>query len=599
MKNWTTTLFLLLLGCHFSVQAQSIEESLQPVSQTYALKNVNIVQSPGQMINLGTIVMKEGLITAVGKNASIPPDAQIIEADSMYIYAGFIDGLSHIGIPKPKEAEGGRRGRGTRPEFPPSNPPNDKAGIQPERQAKDLLDAKEKSIETWRSKGFTAAHVVPYGQMLPGSGAIILLGGSSTDAVLLKEDASLFAQLQGASRMYPATIIGVMAKFRELYRQAEQAKQHSANYANNPAGMKRPQYENMLQSFYPVLDKQKPVFYKAEKMLDAYRVMALQKDLGFPLVISDLQEGTDIVDEIKASRAAVLLSLDLPKDKKDKKADKKKPKGEQEDMPTKKPQTGKDKPEKEATKKDKSKDEKSKKEEEKETDPEKLALQERKKEAIKKANIQAATFAKNGIAYGFSTLGAKPKTVKSNIQIMIENGLTEDQALAALTTNPAQILGVSKLMGTVEKGKIANLVVTDKPYFDKKSNVRYVFVDGKMYEYEVKKKKPTDPNAVVKPAGKWDYVIDIPGRRTEGIMTIEDADGELSGSLYTPTNDSTQKMENIELDGNELTFTTSFNPGGQTITIEFSVVVDGDTLEGTASVGQFGSFEMEGSRDPQ
>lgn len=597
MKNWISTVLFLLLGGLFSqLQAQSIEESLQPVSQTYAIKNVNIVQQPGQMITLGTIVMKEGIITAVGTNVSIPSDAQIIEADSMYIYAGFIDGLSHVGIPKPNK-EGDKRGNNAdKPKYPPGNPPNDKAGIQPERQAKDLLDAKDKSIANWRAAGFTTAHVVPYGQMLPGSGAVILLGGKSPDALLLKEDASLFAQLQGANRVYPATIIGVMAKFRELYRQAEQAKQHTANYANNPAGMKRPQYENMLQSFYPVLDKQKPVFFKAQKMLDAHRVMALQKDLGFSLVLSDVQEGTDVADKIKASRASVLLSLDLPKDKKDKKgATKKKAKGENED----KPMTNKE-INKETSKEEQAKETTDKKDKkEKPEDPEKMALEARKKEAVKKANSQAATFAKKGIPYGFSTLKAKPKTVKENIGIMIENGLTEDQALAALTTNPAKILGVSKLMGTVEKGKIANIVVTDKPYFEKKSNVRYVFVDGRMYEYEVKKKKPSNPNAVVKPAGQWDYVIDIPGRRTEGVMTIEDNDGDLSGSISSAEADSSQKMDNIELDGNELTFSTTFSMGGQSITIDYSLTIDGDSFEGTASVGEFGSFEMEGSREPK
>ena len=68
-----------------------------------------------------------------------------------------------------------------------------------------------------------------------------------------------------------------------------------------------------------------------------------------------------------------------------------------------------------------------------------MALEQRKKEAVQKANEQAATFAKKGIPYGFSTLNAKPKTVKGNLQTMIENGLTKDQALAALTTNPNQL----------------------------------------------------------------------------------------------------------------------------------------------------------------
>ena len=83
----------------------------------------------------------------------------------------------------------------------------------------------------------------------------------------------------------------------------------------------------------------------------------------------------------------------------------------------------------------------------------------------------------------------KSKDFKKNLGGVIKHGLTEDQAIAALTTTPAQILGVSSMMGTVERGKMANLVITDKPYFDEKSNVRFVIVDGDLTEYEAKKEK--------------------------------------------------------------------------------------------------------------
>src|SRR6188474_1836883 len=80
-----------------SLFAQENNE-LAPVSRTIAITNVNIIQAPGRKIDMGTVVLKDGLIISVGKNVSIPADAIILKADSMYVYAGFIDGLSRAGV---------------------------------------------------------------------------------------------------------------------------------------------------------------------------------------------------------------------------------------------------------------------------------------------------------------------------------------------------------------------------------------------------------------------------------------------------------------------------------------------------------------------
>ena len=73
------------------------DEPLAPVSGAYAITNATIVVSPGKRIDRGTVVVRDGLIIAVGPRVTIPGDALIIKADSMYVYAGFIDGYSHGG----------------------------------------------------------------------------------------------------------------------------------------------------------------------------------------------------------------------------------------------------------------------------------------------------------------------------------------------------------------------------------------------------------------------------------------------------------------------------------------------------------------------
>ena len=132
----------------------------------------------------------------------------------------------------------------------------------------------------------------------------------------------MYSELTGANNMYPATILGVMAKWRELYRQATQAKAYEGMYASNRAGLERPASDRILESFYPVIDQKLPVLFKTEKYLDLHHAMTLKNDLGFQMVIADLKEGWPAIGKLKSSNSKVFLSLDLPEEvKKDAKKD--------------------------------------------------------------------------------------------------------------------------------------------------------------------------------------------------------------------------------------------------------------------------------------
>ena len=567
------------------------QDELAPVTRTYAITNVNIVQAPGRKIDMGTVVMKDGLIVAVGKNVSIPPEAIIIKADSMYLYAGFIDGLSRAGIVKPKEEE-----RGARPKDP-GNPKPEEAGITPQNDVRASLNPAEKSIEELRNLGFTAAHVVPYGGMMPGNGSIILLGGKSADEMVLVNKSSFYSELSPARGVYPGTVMGVMAKYRELYRQATLSRAYENTYASNRAGIQRPASDRVLEALYPVVDKRQAVLFKAERVVDAQRVLTLQNDLGFSLMLAELKEGWDIMNKLKAANAKVFLSLDLPEDK-DKKDD------------AKKDDKKKDNPiaigsKKEEPKKDEPKKEEPKKEEELKTatKEEKAALEKRKADFMAKYVGQAASFQKAGMKFGFSTLSVKPANIQGNLRRMITAGLPEDAALAALTTTPAELLGLSDRLGSVDNGKIANLVISDKPYFNEKAKVRYVFVEGTMYQFEVKKEnkdaKKDDTSAKVDASGDWTMTTETPeGAEDAKLSIVKDGttySGTISGGRFTQP----IKLENIKLDGTALSFTFSFDAGGTMVQVEVSVTIEGDTFKGTASVAEYGSFPTQGKRNPK
>jgi hypothetical protein len=556
MRNVTLLLIVVLPVLAFAQD----DKPLAPVTRTYAITNVNIIQAPGRKVDMGTVLIKDGIIKSVGKSISIPADAIVIKADSMYVYAGFIDGLSRAGVVKPKEETNRERPKD------PGNPTPERAGITPQQDVRNALDINEKSIEEMRAVGFTTAHVVPYGGMLPGAGAIVLLGGQSVDHMVLSPKASFYSELSPAQRVYPATVIGVMAKFRELYRQASLSTNYETLYASNRNGLERPATDRVLEAFYPVIDKRSPVLFKSEKVLDIQRVLTLQSDLGFTLMLADVKEGWDVVNKIKASNAKTFLSLDLPEEKKEEK-----------------------------------KDEKAKKEEKPKsvTDLEKEALEKRKADFAAKYTGQSSTFQKAGVTFGFSTLSAKAKDIPSNLRRMIAAGLTEDQALAALTTNPAQMLGLSDRLGTIDNGKMANLVISDKPYFHEKAKVRYVFVDGVLYKQEVKEEKKAEKDGKkIQANGTWSYSTETPQGTNTGKIKLKNDGGTYSGSITSNMSDSETEMKDVTLDGNKLSFSFDYQMGTNTVKIEVSLTLEGDSFDGSMAVGTFGSFPMKGTKDP-
>lgn len=544
-------------------QAQSIEDVLKPVTRTYAMTNATIITQPGQQIDKATIVVRDGLIQAIGTDVEVPPGAKVIEADSLFIYPGFIDGLSNAGIPEPKnESENSRRGR--RDDVDPGNPPRELAGVTPEKQVRDLLKHDDSSLEKLREVGFTAAHVVPHGRMLPGKGSLIMLAGESGEDLLMAENISQFTQFSSAPRVFPATVIGVMAKFDELYRQARQMADHMEAYAKNPSGMDRPERDAAIEALIPVVRGDLPLFYKATDIKSIHRVLRMQEELGFDVVLVGTQEAWHVADMLADANIPVIVNLELP-DAPEKK-EKKKEDGEAEEMTE-----------------------------------EMKKLKRRSQERLKEYESQAATLAKAGIAFGFTTVDAKPGDIRASLRRMIENGLTEEQALAALTTNPAQMFGVSNQLGTLEKGKIGNLVVSTSPYFEEDAKVKYVLIDGHLFEYEVKDKPKGDPNAKVNVSGKWTYTTESPRGSSSGYLTLIDNNGDISGTYYSNMSQTEEEIRNAELNGNELTFDLPINRGGQSITMNFSLVFEGEKFDGSLRLGGFGTFDIEGSRnsDPE
>ena len=586
-----SVLLLFLIGL-IPMIGLAQDSDLKPVTNKYAIKNATIMQAPGKTIQSGSILIENGIIKAVGSSITIPADAWVVDADSMFVYAGFISGLSNIGVEKPKKEEDQKDDR----KFT-GTPTDKRAGITPGNSAREMLKPGDKSVEDFRKLGFTTSHSVPHNGMLPGMGIIVLLGGADGESMVVKDRTSMFSQLSGAEGVYPNTVIGVMAKYRDLYRKATQARDYQSKYDVNPNGMERPVPNATLEALYPVVSKQLTVAFRAEGVKDIMRVITLQRDLGFKMMLAEVKQGWDAISAIKETGVPVFLSLDLPewKDEEEEGEEEQDEEGEEEQD-----EEGEEEQGEEGEEEQGEEGEEEQGEEGEEDSPEEIeqdALEKRQQEMIKNYYTQASKFSSNGVKFGFSTIEVKSKDFRTNLLKVIENGLSEDKALAALTTDPASILGLSSMMGTIETGKMANLVISDTVYFTKNANVRYVFVDGVKYEFEAKKKKSNGGEAV-DAVGAWNYTTETPQGNGSGIITLKGTTENYSGTISVSFNDSTNDLEDIVVDGNNVSFSFKLNMAEE-VTVEISMDIDGDTFEGTLSVAAFGSFPMEGSRDPE
>lgn len=434
--------------------AQKNSPDIPVVSNVVAIENARIVQAPGSVIESGTVVFREGVITSVGRRADVPYDAHVIDGDGLTVYAGFIDALSHVGIPAP-------RNQG-QPESVPdrSNPPYPRAGITPEASARTALDTDHDDLKHLRNAGFTAVMVAPRGRMLPGQATLALTAAPSSADMVLQGMQPMFFQFRGAQGVYPGTPMAIMSKFRQLYREADRRMKLEAMYADDPNGLPRPPFDAVHEAFFPVVSGDRHVLVWTDEVLEIHRAMSLQEELGFSMILAGLNGGFDTVQKVASSGLPVALTLDLP--------DKPRWAAKAEADSLQQVLDSYDDDTRTATYRD--------------VEAEIQNLEARQLWSRARYVGMAASYAEAGVAFAFTTMGMSPKDIHANIREMIEAGLSPDAALAALTTNAATLLGASDRLGSVEVGKMANLVVVEGDVFDEDSEVRMVFVNGQQHE---------------------------------------------------------------------------------------------------------------------
>lgn len=554
-----------------TVSAQGISNSTprRSVTTTVALTNARVVQAPGRVLDRATVVVRDGRIVAVGPNAEVPFDARVIEADSFTVYAGFVDALGYAGVPKPEDPTPYEGDRG--------DPPRERAGLLPDRDVRDVYDPSDAAVKALREAGFTAAHVAPRDGLFSGQGSVVLLREAGRmehpESVVLAGPTSLIARIDPARGVYPGTPMGVLSVMRETVENARRQRAGRLAYQQRPGDTMRPRYDPVLSGLEPLLDGDRQLVFAVDGWLDGFRALRVTEELELSPILAGVPDAAPLLDKLRSRRTAVFAPLALPDTIKADSA------AMAVELPTTSPGGVSFVTDRRTVSYQ-------------DTEAERTALQVQQRDAVRRAEQSPARLAEAEIPFAFATLDAAPKDVRANLRRMIAAGLAPDDALAALTTSPARLLGLEGALGTVERGKLANLIVTTGDVFSDSTDIRFVLVEGDIHEVEQTKAKPASTGDVMA-AGTWDF--SVPEANQSGTFTIE-KDGDTYSGTLTAADGEIDTMESVSLDGSTLTFTLQVDDVGLATV---SGIITGTEFEGTVDLGANGTFAITATRRPE
>jgi len=530
--------FAALLGL-FSAAPPLLAQGGEP--QYFAIRGAKVFPASGPPLENATIIVSRGLITAVGKDVAIPPEAWVIDGKGLIVYPGLVDSFTDVGIPAAPAAsgEGGpRRGQeGARG-------PEDRPASTPWRSAADEASLSDKRIETWRNGGFTTVVSAPKGGIFPGQAAVLDLAGERAGDLVVKSPVAIPVAFQtsgGFGGGFPSSIMGVLAYVHQVWLDTEWSTKAQATYEKNPRSVARPRYDRTEDALADALEDHALILIPANNSIQLRRALELVDRWHVNGVLYGGQMAYEVAPEIAAKKLPVIVNLKWP-------------------------------------------------EAEKDADPEDKASL-RTLQFRDRAPSSPAALAKSGVKFAFYSGGiTAPKDALKAAKRSIDAGLAPDGALRALTLSPAEIFGVADRLGSIENGKIANLVVTDGDLFDEKTKIKMVFVDGRKFEVREAEKPKDPPKGDI--SGKWKLSYTTPDGPEESTADLTmDKDGTITGTITSKR--GTASVISGYLSADKFSFTINLPIEGSPADVTFSGTFDGTSLKGNINVQSF-SLEFTG-----
>jgi imidazolonepropionase-like amidohydrolase len=514
-----------------AVAARAADRRPGYLPSVFAIEHAKIVTEPGRMIETGTLVLRNGVIEAVGPDGEVqvPFDAERIDGAGLVAYPGFIDAYSTAGIDD--QAKRSRTGSGRTVDYASfalaATPPDNRSGLTPEFLVAEALTLDDAGAKPRRAAGFTSMLVAPGGGIATGQSALVSLSGQPRREIVVQTPVALHLALQSTGAGgYPSTLMGHVAHLRQAMLDAEHYEKSWQHYKDH--GGPRPPTDPTLATLRSARRRELPVFWQADTRDEIHRALDLAEEFGVTPVIVGGREAWKVADRLAELKVPVVLRINFPDEPKTTPGSGRFGRGGGERRVTPEmiqqmrernaPQEIIDRMEQrlaeqkreEAEKPGAEKMESEKSEAEKKAEEPKRKLPESPRLLAEHKRLWAeqlacaGVLAQKGVRFGFTADGqSQPDKFAGNLRKAIEKGLAHDAALAALTRDGAAILGVSDRLGTLAKGRAAHVVLLDGPFHEEKSKLRYAFIDADKFEFN--KPSPGKPDKrESKPAKKPD-----------------------------------------------------------------------------------------------
>ncbi|HEX8172084.1 MAG TPA: amidohydrolase family protein [Thermoanaerobaculia bacterium] len=527
MRFWRTLAVLLFLAAPLArAEAPGV----------YAITGGTVHPASGAPIANATVIVREGLIEAVGSGVAIPPDATVVDAKGAHVYPGLIDAQTSAGFGGAAPAPRRGPGRGGASTEQSAEPTPDYLAIRNVKLSDDDIDAR-------RATGVTTIVTAPTAGIFNGQSVVLNLSSGAAESRVVKSPAAL--QVSFSPRptwTFPDSLMGVIAYLRQSFLDAQQHAAAREIYERHPQGLQRPPENPGLEALRPVLRRELPVVFLADSEAMMRRALNLARELNVRPILSGVRQGYAMAADLKD--VPLLVGVRWPV------------------APTEK--------------------------EDREEQPLR-AIRERQL-----APTTPAVLAKSGATFALVSGSGKPGDFLPGIRKAIDNGLSADDALRATTITPARIFGIDRQLGSIERGKIANLVVSDKPLFDKEAKVTRLFVDGR--EIRLPKDEPKPAEKAGSPIdGTWNLTVRAPQGNVAITVTLRSEDGKLTGTFSGDRGSG--DIRGGTFDGSAFDFTISANAQNEAEATDwvFRGTLDGDAMRGNVAT-TIGNFEFSGSR---
>lgn len=593
--------------------APALAQQAPPRPQPYVVKDVRLEdRADAPRVHL---VLRDGRIERIAKAEEAPPAAaRVVDGKGMLAVPAFIDAFTQTGVTAPEPVADKDAPRSEAADVLVDMRDANRKGVQPAFSVAQTFALPKDKGKGLREAGFGALLSAPSGQLLAGTSALATTREAAPRDTILAADVLAHGAWRASGGGYPGTLMGYHAQLRQFFFDAQRHALLGRRYEAGNSGP-RPAFDADLEAGARLAAKSQRLMCEAQSAQDILRWIRIADELGLSIGIVGGREAHKVAQTLKERAIPLVLTLqwgDEPKDpnEKDKKGAGKKegakdaPKeaakegeapaapGEADKAESKKPDDAKAE-----KKKDDKKDEDARWSYE-----EPLEVRKEKRRLWEENRDGAIALHKAGVEFSFGSADGGAADLLKRVRTLVEKGLPQDVALAALTSNPAQLFGAGAHLGAIKSGLDASFGLWTAHPLTKDAKLGWLFVDGFPNEFEIKAdaKPEGKPDDGVDASGTWAVELKSDQGSRPGTLEVKmAADGAVTGTYTTamPGGGGERVIEVTgHVSGKTLTLKGSFSIGDTEVDSSWKVELAGGSFAGSVTTtGPWGENVSEAS----